>query len=73
MVFAEILKRIMKEQSLNKRQVAKKCDLYEQQVGQYLLGNNIPKFDTAIKIIETLNWKLIPTFKNNEDEISGIK
>jgi len=71
MEFQELLKRIMKEQSLNKRQVAKKCNLYEQQIGQYLLGKNIPNFNTAVKIIHTLDWTLIPTFKQNED-VTGV-
>lgn len=61
----------MKEQSLNKRQVAKKCNLYEQQIGQYVLGKSVPSYNLALKIIETLDWTLIPTFKQKEN-VAGV-
>lgn len=63
MEFKDLLKRIMKEQGLNQRECAERCGLSPVQFGWYVNGKTIPKFDNAIKIIESLNWKLIPTLK----------
>ena len=51
----------MREQGLNQRECAERCGLSPVQFGWYVNGKTIPKFDNAIKIIEALNWKLIPT------------
>lgn len=63
MEFKDLLKRIMKEQGLNQRKSAELCGLSPVQFGWYVNGKTVPKFDNAVKIIEALNWKLIPTLK----------
>lgn len=61
MKFDILLKKILKEQGLNRRQASKICDIYPQQFGYYVSGKNIPSYNTAIEIVEKLNWRLIPT------------
>jgi hypothetical protein len=64
MEFHVLLKRILKEQKLNRVQASKICDIYPQQFGSYVSGKNIPSYKTALEIIEKLNWRLIPTVKD---------
>lgn len=68
MEFDKILKKILKEQGLNRRQGAKICDIYEQQFGAYVSGKNIPSFNTGVEIIEKLNWRLIPSPLTNLED-----
>ncbi len=53
----------MREQGLNQRESAELCGISPVQFGMYCQGKVVPKFDNALKIIEALNWKLIPTIK----------
>jgi transcriptional regulator with XRE-family HTH domain len=63
MEFRILLKTIMREQGLNQRESAELCGISPVQFGMYCQGKVVPKFDNALKIIEALNWKLIPTIK----------
>ena len=63
MDFKEVIKVILREQGLNKAQASEILGIAPQQFGQYVNGQNVPRFDKGMEIINKLNWRMIPSPK----------
>jgi transcriptional regulator with XRE-family HTH domain len=66
--FSTYIKQVLKEQQISQRKASEICGIAPQQFGNYVSGKNIPSFQTALDIIDKLNWKILvfPKLNNND-------
>lgn len=55
MTLQEKIKKLMKDQNLNQKQLAEKAHVTEASMSKYLSGNRNPRTDVIVKIAKALN------------------